>query len=302
MAAVLTPYRAKGMVDFEGMRKLARFLAGHGCEGLFVPSSTGEIFLLDDATRRKLVEEAREGAGAEMAIWAGASGMGARHAIELSKDAARAGADGVIVMAPCFLKLSQTEVEDYLRCIADASPLPVGIYHHLRMPTAIEVETAARLAAHPNIVLLKDTSADLERIKALVAATRGHAFRIYQGSESLFLSSLEAGADGGITALGNLLPELHRKIADSFFAGDDASARQAQGVLMQFWKIFRQPEVGAAFSCFVRSLTLPLSWRGVLDKPASMHADGSGFAEFDRWLAEYYAGHGLNAHLPAADV
>lgn len=301
MAAVLTPCRTKGVVNFQDTRKLTHFLSSHGCGGLFVPSSTGEIFLLDDSVRRKLLAAAREGAESKAEIWAGTSGMGARHTIRLCKSAAQSGADGVIVMAPVLFKFKQAELEDYVLRIADASPLPVGIYHHLRMPTAFGVETVARLAAHPNIVLLKDTSSDLDRMKALVAATRGASFRLYQGNEHLVLSSLEAGAYGTISALANVLPELHRETVESFLAGNPDDARKAQETLTEFWKVFTQPETRESMSHFVRSLTLPLTWRGLFGKMADMHARPRDFAKFDRWLGNYYAENGLRPHLsPAA--
>ena len=300
MAAVLTPCRTKGAVNYADARKLAKFLSTHGCDGLFVPSSTGQVFLLNDSTRRKLVAAARESAGPDTEIWAGTSGMGVRHTLRLGKAAAEAGADGVIVMAPLFFKYSQRELEDYIRRIADKSPLPVGLYHHMRMPTPFEVETVARLAVHPNIVLLKDTSSDLERMKAGVSATRGTSLRLYQGNEHLVLPSLEAGAHGTISALCNVLPEMHRTLVEAFLAGEQDAARKAQETLTEFWKVFTQPEIGESISHFVRTLTLPLAWRGLFGGLADMHARPRDFAKFDRWLKDHYTEHGLDARLPAA--
>ncbi len=297
VAAALTPCSQKGEVDFPGMRKLAGFLAQRGCDGIFVPSSTGELMMLDDSTRRQLVAEAKDGAG-DLEIWSGASGMGFEHVLKLTREAAGEGANGVIIMAPFFMKLSQPELKDYFFRIADASPVPVGMYHHFRFPTAFEPETVGQLMNHPNIVLFKETSGDLDRLKELASVVRGTSFRLYQGSELLMLPSLLEGATGGITALCNPLPELHRAIVDAFLQGDLESAQSAQNTLEKFWKIFRQPEVGQSFSHFVRSIALPLCWRGLFTELSSMNADPHDMEEFDLWLKNYYAENGLNLALP----
>jgi 4-hydroxy-tetrahydrodipicolinate synthase len=297
IAAALTPCLEKGIADPGAMRHLTRFLAARGCDGIFVVSSTGEAALLDEGTRRQLTVAAKEGAEAQ--IWVGASGLGAEHTVRLCKAAACDGADGVIIMAPHFVQLTQQELINYCQRIADASALPVGLYHHMRMPTAFSAQTVAVLAGHPNIVSLKDTSGDLERIAEIVALTKGTGFSIYQGSEHLVLASLELGATGCVSALANILPELHRQLVDHFAAGRLEVARRDQSILNAFWATFKQPEAETSFSHFVRSLTLPLCWRGVFSSLASLTSDPMSMEVFDDWLAHYYGEHGLD-HLIGA--
>lgn len=254
MAALLTPCREIGEVDPLGMRELSGHLASHGCDGLFVLSSTGEMILVDEPDRRRLVQAAREGAGSNTMLFAGIGGGGVRQAVRFARLAQQDGADVAVAMAPFFQILSQQELASSLEQIADESPIPIAIYHHLRMQTPFSVETVARLAAHPNIIACKDTSVDLSRLQQLVAATHDQNFLIYQGSEKLILESLILGAHGCVSALAGIAPEWHAGLIAAFRTGDLVRAEQFQEQLLQLIRIFQLTPVKASLAHFVHVL------------------------------------------------
>ena len=264
------------------MTTLCRFLVARGCDGLFVLGSTGEAPLLDESQRRQLTVAARAGAGADGYLFIGASGLGKRQSIQFAKNAAADGADSAVVMAPFFLKLSQSQLRDYVTEIADASPIPVVLYHHLRNTTAIDPETVATLAAHPNIIALKDTSIDIRRMADLLRLTAGMDFKIYQGVETLVLQSLELGAHGSVAALANIIPEWHNDIFSGWDTGDLPRARAAQAKIDHLCHLFSAPEMGVTFANFLRVITLPLCQRGVFERLSSVTGDAS--PGFDQWL------------------
>ncbi|MFG0261451.1 MAG: dihydrodipicolinate synthase family protein, partial [Novipirellula sp. JB048] len=161
LAALPTPCGEPGVVDPAAMARLAVQVARHGCDGVFVLGSTGEMVLIDEVERRKLTSETRRQLDSSTLLYVGIGGFGAKQATRYAALAGRDGADVAVAMAPFFQRLDQTQLVSHFEQIADHSPIPVGIYHHLRMNSPISVQTIARLAEHPNLVAYKDTSTEL---------------------------------------------------------------------------------------------------------------------------------------------
>jgi dihydrodipicolinate synthase/N-acetylneuraminate lyase len=149
--------------------------------------------------------------------------------------------------------------------IADASPIPVALYHHPRMTTPLGTETVAEVAAHPNIVAIKDTSPDIERAEALIRATASADISILQGNESLALSSLQLGAHGMVTALAGVVPEWHAALFDAVRAHDLELAIRYNEQIVQLWQMFRIAEVSDSISAFTCAIKLALKRRGWLE-------------------------------------
>lgn len=283
--ASITPCKTPGHPDCLGMGKLARYLAEAGCDGLFILGSTGEASLLGENIRRQLTVAAREGI-ADGFLFCGISGLGTEQTISFARNAGKDGADAVVAMAPYFLKMNQGQLKDYAWKIADKAPVPVVFYHHLRMPTAFEPETIAELAAHENIVAIKETSGSLERLERILQAVDDKGFAVYQGSEALLLDSLAQGAYGSMMALANAFPALIGAVTRSWLAGDYERACENQRRLTARWEIFKRPEVGASFSNFLQAISQPLRQRGILECNACMTASLD--PGFFKWVGEFY--------------
>jgi len=241
IVALVTPFTDARAVDRVSLTRLVADLQAAGVDEFFVAGSTGEAPLLDESDRLTLIETVRA-AAPDGVLYAGVSGTGHRHAIRNCRAAAEAGADVAVVMSPFFVALDQTQLVDFSTAIADASPLPLAIYHHLRMPTPFTVPTVAQLAAHPNIVALKDTNgAEHNRCAEILAATAGTPLKFFQGVEKLVLPTLAAGGHGCVVAQGNIAPHLFRGVLDAWHAGDAARAGEFQRQIDALW---------GAFSCF----------------------------------------------------
>jgi dihydrodipicolinate synthase/N-acetylneuraminate lyase len=241
-----------------------------GCDGLFIAASTGESVFLDEDDRRLLFVAARNAVPDTTTIYAGVSGFGRKQSVRYAENAARDGADVAVVMAPYFLKVSQREVSEYLLTIADASPIPVALYHHPRMTTPIGIETVARLAEHSNIVAIKDTSPNIERAAALIRAAGSADISIMQGNESLALGSLQLGAHGMVTALAGVVPEWHAALLDAVRRGDSKAANEHSERIVQLWQMFRFEDVGHSISAFACAIKLALRRRGWLERMDGM--------------------------------
>jgi len=264
IAAMVTPFTPAGDIDRPSLERLVAFLQRGGIDEFFLVGSTGESPLLDESDRLVIIETVRR-AAPDALIYAGVSGLGHRHAVRNARDMQSAGADIAVLMSPFFVALDQEQLVNYCTRVADGSPLPLTVYHHLRMPTPFAVPTVARLAQHSNIVALKDTNGgDANRCAEILAATAGRPLRFLQGVEKLVLPTLEAGGHGCVVAQGCIAPQWYRALFSAWQAGNMAEARAMQERITGLWSIFTRPEVRQSFNHFLHTLKLPLHQRGVL--------------------------------------
>lgn len=291
IVALVTPFTADGEVDRPSLRQLIAHLQAGGVNEFFVAGSTGEAPLLDESARLAIIETVRA-AAPDGTIYAGVSGTGHRHAIRNCHAAAQAGADIAVVMSPFFVALDQAQLVDFSTAIAEASPLPLAIYHHLRMPTPFAVPTVAKLAAHPNIVALKDTNgAEHNRCAEILAAAAGTPLKFFQGVEKLVLPTLAAGGHGCVVAQGNIAPHLFRAVLDAWQAGDAARAEECQRQIDGLWGIFLQPEVKQSFAHFLLTLKRPLQNLGVIATTAGALPGVTFAPAFEQMIDDFMAQH-----------
>ena len=273
---------------------LVAHLRAGGVHEFFVVGSTGEAPLLDESERLTIIETVR-GAAPDGTIYAGVSGTGHRHAIRNARDAARAGADIAVLMSPFFVALDQPQLVAFSTAIADASPLPLALYHHLRMPTPFTVPTIAALAAHPNIVALKDTNgADHNRCAEILAATAGTPLKFFQGVEKLVLPTLAGGGPGCVVAQGNIAANLFRGLLAAWQAGDTARAEDWQRQIDALWEIFLRPEIKQSFAHFLHTMKLPLQRRGVIATTAGALPGVTFTPAFEQLIDDF-----MTQHLPS---
>ncbi len=292
-APMITPCTDAGEIDYAAIERIASELTHRGCDGVFVVSSTGGMPFLDDSDRARMIASARAGCPREKVLYAGISGMGVRQTLRFARQAADEGADAAVVMAPFFLRLSQGELLRYFMEVADGCPIPLCIYHHVAMPTVVDVETMARLAEHSNVVALKDTSGKLDRMQALAKATWHTRLILLQGSEPIYLGTLQAGGHGCVSALAGIAPEWHQQLQRAFFDGDVAKAERLQQQITALWKMFELPQIQRSFSYFARSLALGTRYRGWCESAHTVVPGSEADIEFDALVERHLHATGL---------
>src|SRR6201996_151459 len=174
-AAVPTPFYPDERVYF---RKIEANMARYSrslLSGMVVLGSTGEAVTLNDVETRDVLRTAAEASAADKVLIAGVGRESLKSTLELADAAAEFQYDAVLVRTPTYYS-PQVQFEaalNYFRSVADRSPLPVMLYNIPKfVPYAMPVELVAELAQHPNIIGIKDSTGDIEQIKALIAATR----------------------------------------------------------------------------------------------------------------------------------
>jgi len=209
-------------------QNIERLLA-QGVDGVVVSGSTGEAPLLDPDEQRRLVELAREEVRDGKWLIAGTGAESTRQTIALSRAAAAAGADAVLVRPPSYFSAAATleTLAIHFRAVADASPVPVLIYNipkytHLALaPTLLQ-----QLASHERIIGVKDSSGDPKSVAAYREAVP--QWTVLVGGASLLLTALELRCQGGIVGVACFAPGLCVQLVREFERGDRAAAGALQ--------------------------------------------------------------------------
>jgi 4-hydroxy-2-oxoglutarate aldolase len=228
----VTPFDpGTGDVDTVGMRANLREWLVHPVRGVVIGGSTGEAVLLDEGERRTVLDAAREVVPADRLLVAGTGAESTRATVRLCRSAGEAGADAVLVQPPAFYRRAMTPaaLATHYRAVADASPVPVIVYQVPLGLSTLDLPTGliAELSRHENVVGVKDSRGSLELVGELVGACRPD-FQILAGNGSMMYACLEAGAVGGILAIGNLDPERSAGIVEAFRSGRTSEAGRLQ--------------------------------------------------------------------------
>ncbi|MGI5395554.1 4-hydroxy-tetrahydrodipicolinate synthase [Streptomyces sp. CA-251251] len=226
LCAMLTPFTEDGALDLDGARRLAERLVARGCDGLVLSGTTGESPTTTDAEKTALITAVREAVGDRAALVAGVGTADTRHTVELARAAEKAGADGLLVVAPYYSRPPQDALEEHFREVADSCGLPLALYDIPgRTGTRIEPDTLVRLAGHPRIVAVKDCSYDLLGTQSVLSRTD---LAYYAGCDEQVLALYAIGARGYVSTVANVVPELFRAVLDAFDAGDTGRAALLQ--------------------------------------------------------------------------
>jgi 4-hydroxy-2-oxoglutarate aldolase len=207
---VTTPFLATEALDTEGLATNLTRWNQTGVVGYVVLGSTGERANLDEDEYLRVIETARRNVRDNLSFIAGAGQQSTRSTIKEIERAANAGAEAVLVITPHFYRsaITQSALVKYYTAVADASTVPVILYS---MPDLtgiqIEPETAARLSVHQNIIGMKDSSADIEKFADTVRLVP-EDFAVMIGNGTVLCEALQAGARGGILAVGCACPQI----------------------------------------------------------------------------------------------
>ena len=232
-APTTTPFDAStGEVDAAGFRRNLQVLLDTPLAGLVLFGSTGEGVLIDPDERAALLGIAREMAG-ERLLLAGTGAESTRATIRLSKAAAAAGADAVLVHPPGYFRSLMTPAAllEHYRAVADASPAPVVLYQ-VPVPfrsVDLAVPLIAELSRHPNIIGVKDSTGDLSALGEL-GRTCADGFAVIVGTAAVLQDALDAGASAGILGLAAVAPFECTEIHRLWLSGEHEEAARIQAV------------------------------------------------------------------------
>jgi 4-hydroxy-2-oxoglutarate aldolase len=235
LAPICTPFAGDGEVDYAALRRNVAAYCGAGLAGFVVAGSTGEAPLLDAEEKLKLFATVSE-AGSGRRLIAGTAAESVRETLRIVSAAADLGYHAALVITPHYYRAQMMRPETqvgFYRAVAERSALPVLIYDFPQM-TGIDLplEAVLELSEHPNIIGIKESSADLEKVGRLTENLPA-GFQVLVGSSAKFHDCLRLGATGGILAIANAVPRSTLLVYDRYRAGDVEGSREAQRPLVE---------------------------------------------------------------------
>ncbi|AHJ69007.1 Dihydrodipicolinate synthase [Granulibacter bethesdensis] len=228
LVALITPMREDGSVDEEALARFVDWQITEGTHGLVPVGTTGESATLTHHEHKRVVEITVEVAKGRVPVMAGAGSNSTTEAIDLVRHAKQAGADAALVVTPYYNKPTQEGLYLHYMAIADSVELPIYIYNIPgRSVVEMSIETMARLARHPNIVGVKDATANL--VKPLQTRRLcGDDFIQLSGEDPTAVAYLAAGGAGCISVTGNIAPKLCSQMQTAWAEGRIKDAQAIQ--------------------------------------------------------------------------
>jgi len=249
LVAIVSPMLADGSLDFDALRRLVDWHIAEGTDGIVVVGTTGESPTVDFEEHCRLIQVTTGHVARRIPVIAGTGANSTSEAIELQVFAKKAGADMCLSVVPYYNKPTQEGLYRHFAAIAEAVDVPTIMYNVPgRTVCDMQNDTALRLAQVPNIVGIKDATANLERGADLIRrAPKG--FAIYSGDDATTLPMLLLGGDGVISVTANVAPGLMHEMCVAAFAGDLAKARSINNRLL-----------GLHRHLFVEGNPIPVKW------------------------------------------
>jgi len=231
LTAMATPFDENGAVDEPAARSLASHLIEHGSHGIVVAGSTGEAATLDDAEHISLLRAIVDEVGERATVICGTGTNDTRHSVQLTKEAADAGADAALVVTPYYNKPNPAGILAHFETLAAAVPgLPIVAYNiPSRVVINIPPDLLAELARIDGVVAVKQANnEELQQIEGLA---------LLAGNDDAFLRTLELGGAGGILVASQLVGDRMREMWDAAAAGDLARATAVNETLQPLYDV-----------------------------------------------------------------
>ncbi|HEX9192295.1 MAG TPA: 4-hydroxy-tetrahydrodipicolinate synthase [Burkholderiales bacterium] len=249
IVAIVTPMQDDGRLDYPRFKALIDFHVEQGTDAIVVVGTTGESPTVDFDEHKELIRLAVAHAHGRIRVVAGTGGNSTVEAIELTESAKNAGADACLSVVPYYNKPTQEGLYRHFRAIAEAVDIPQILYNVPGRTVAdLANETTLRLAQIPNIIGIKDATANIERGSDLLRRAP-RDFAVYSGDDASGLALMFLGGKGIISVTANVAPRLMHEMCAAALAGELNKAREANFKLL-----------GLHTKLFVEANPIPVKW------------------------------------------
>ncbi len=233
--ALVTCFNEDETINYEATRAQVRRQVAAG-NNIMCAGTNGDFTALTHDEKIRLTEEVVDEVAGRARVIVNAGMPATFETLQLASSFDRIGVDGIAVITPFFISCTQDGLIRHFSTVADAVDTPVYLYDiPARTQNHIEPETALKLATHGNIAGIKDSGGAQQTLEAYLRVAKDvPGFEVYSGPDHLVLWSLQNGAAGCISGLGNALPDVLAGILDAFNAGDIAEAERQQAIYAAF--------------------------------------------------------------------
>jgi dihydrodipicolinate synthase/N-acetylneuraminate lyase len=232
VASSVTPFAGEGEIDLQLLKPHIDWLIAEGANGLSPLGSSGEFCALEVEERKRVLEKVIELNDGRVPLWAGTHHYSTRLTIELSKHAAAAGADALLIVPPYYMAPTAEQTMDHYRRIASAVDLPIVLYHNIPL-TCVDLKTSQLLALYQEgaIAAVKMSNPEPDRICRLLQESDG-ALPVYCGIDSVAFEGLCHGAHGWISGIPSIVPRAARALYEAIAVRGDLHAAREQWRLL----------------------------------------------------------------------
>lgn len=235
--ALVTPFTTSGQLDEKAVRRLGRRQIDGGVHFLVPCGTTGENPTLSLAERVRIVEILVQEARGQVPVLAGAGGYHTGEVIHLAGEMRKAGASGLLSVAPYYNKPTPEGLFQHFKAIADSTPLPIVLYNVPgRTGVNIDVPTLVRLTEVPNVVGVKEASGNVGQMCDILHAVRPD-FIVLAGDDVLTLPLMAVGGRGVISVASNEVPSEMARMVEAAERGDFAAARKVHARIMPLLQV-----------------------------------------------------------------
>lgn len=242
ITAMVTPFDERGEIDFDATKNLLEHLIKTGTDAVVVAGTTGESPTLSTEEKLELFSFMIKEANGRIPVIAGTGTNNTKASIELTKEAEKLGADGIMLVAPYYNRPNQDGLYAHFKAIAEETDLPIMIYNIPgRTACNIEVDTIVKLSEIDNIVSVKEASGNLDAMAEIIERTKD-GFVLYSGDDSLTLPVLALGGKGIVSVASHIVGDAMKEMIEAFNRGDIEKAGAIHRKLLPTFKaLFSAP-------------------------------------------------------------
>lgn len=235
---MVTPVTKEGDIDVKAVERIIDNFAKYNVSALLM-GTTGEGNSVAVEQGVKMIEAAAKAAAGRITIYAGLAGNCVSEQMEAAKKFVAAGADVIAATLPCYYALTPEQMMKYYTDLADALTIPLMLYNiTITTHMSIPVDVIEKLSHHPNIVGLKDSEDNQERMEEILRLVADRDdFAYFCGCAANSAKALSLGADGIVPSVGNYLPKIYADLFDAGVKGDTATAEDLQQKTIEIGKI-----------------------------------------------------------------
>lgn len=258
---MVTPVTPTGMLDKPAVERIIKSFVEAGVSPLLM-GTTGEGNSVSTSDGQELIATAVKAAEGKITIYAGLTGTSFIEQLRQAGYYSASGADVIVATLPSYYALTPEQMENYYKTLADSIKGPLMLYNiaattHMSIP----VDVIERLSKHPNIVGLKDSERDLERMEKCIEIARDNdEFTYFCGWAAQSAHSIELGGDGIVPSTGNFVPGMFRKLYDAAEAGDMETANRLQDETNEIAKLY---QAGRTLGQSLTALKVMMQTRGL---------------------------------------
>src|SRR5690625_3713888 len=242
LTALVTPFDAKGNVNFPTLTELIERLIHHGTEGFVITGTTGESPVLSIEEMESIYKHVVSVVNKRVPVIAGTGTNNTKKTIQLTKIAEAQNVDGIMLVSPYYNRPNQQGLYEHFRTVANETTLPIMLYNIPgRCGVLIEAETIIELSKINNIIAVKEASGNLELATTVVANTPDD-FYLYSGDDSMTLPMMAIGATGVVSVASHIIGLEMNEMVHSFLEGKTVEAASIHRNMLPIMKgLFMAP-------------------------------------------------------------